>query len=59
MGIELHPERLTHVQEAAFELADAATNPTGYADDGEESDRRAVKRDALRRAFLALIEAAF
>lgn len=47
-----------HVREAAHELADAAMNPTGYADDSDESDRRAAKRDALESALVCMVEAA-
>lgn len=40
------------VGQAAYELADAAVNPGGYADDPDEADRRAELRDALRLKLL-------
>lgn len=36
-----------YTPEEAFELADAIVNWGGYADDEEEADRRAERRDAL------------
>lgn len=47
-----------HVRDAAHELADAAINPRGYADDGAESDRRAAARDELETSLLETVRTA-
>ncbi len=46
---------MTDLQEAVHEAADLAVNPTGYADDPDETDRRAHLRDQLEAALHATI----
>lgn len=46
-----------HVLKAIREAADAAVNPNGYADDPDESDRRALKRARLEAALVAVVVA--
>jgi hypothetical protein len=36
-----------HITKLAFDLADAVCNPNGYADEPDDSDRRAEERDQL------------
>lgn len=47
-----------HIYDAAHELADAAINLGGYADDDAESDRRAAARDELEARLLETVRAA-
>lgn len=47
-----------HVRDAIHEVADAAINPEGYADDSEESDRRAERRDRLESTITDAVERA-
>jgi hypothetical protein len=43
------------IEELAFELADRIVNAEGYADDPDESDRRAEQRDRLAKAITKTI----
>lgn len=44
------------IEDQIFELADHVANPTGYADDPGEADRRAAKRDRLAAAIRTVID---
>jgi hypothetical protein len=44
---DVKPEPEGDDSSLAFEIADAIVNDGGYADDGEESDRRAAERDRI------------
>lgn len=43
----------TTIAELAHEIADLVVNPTGYADDNEEADRRRARRSKLETAIRA------
>lgn len=49
-------EEMEALNEAIHEVADLAVNPSGYADDPDESEKRAERRDKLEVALRNVVQ---